>query len=89
MTVKDDLNYRIRTALKEFYERWEKERTEFRAGREKELREFHQKREREARDFENHQKQEVEKIKLRLQRISESYNAPGHPAKRGSLFGPG
>ena len=86
MVVKDNLNYQIRTALKEFYERWEKELAEFRTKREKELREFNQKREREASDFEGRQKQELEKTKKQLQRISESYDAPGRPAKRGSLY---
>ena len=87
MVVKDNLNYQIRTALKEFYERWERELTEFQTKREKELREFNQERAREAADFENHQTQELEKIKIQLKKISESYNAPGRPAKRGSLFG--
>ncbi len=87
MVVKDNLNFQIRTAFKEFYGRWETELTEFRVEREKELREFNQKRERELRDFETHQKLELERMKIQLKRISESYNAPGRPAKTRSLFG--
>ncbi len=87
MVVKDDLNFEIRTALKEFYRRWESEQADFLARREKELKEFNQKREREAREFETRQKQELERIKARLQGISESYNAPGRLVKRGGFSG--
>jgi len=87
MVVKDNLNFRIRTALKTFYEKWEEEQSEFQAKRERELRELKAKREKESRDFEIQQQQELAKIKMQLQEISESYDAPGKPAKKGSLFG--
>lgn len=87
MVVKDNLNFRIRTALKTFYEKWEEEQSEFQAKRERELRELKAKREKESRDFEIQQQQELAKIKLQLQEISESYDAPGKPAKKGGLFG--
>jgi hypothetical protein len=87
VVVKDDLNYRIRTTLREFYERRERELSEFRSKREKELREFYEKRERELRDFEAQQQRELEKVKAQLQAISESYDAPGRPDKKKSLFG--
>lgn len=87
MVVKDNLNYRIRTTLKEFYERWQKGQAEFLAKREKELREFSEGREKELSDFETNQQQELAKIKMQLQEISESYDAPGRPAKKGGLFG--
>lgn len=87
LVVKDNLNFRIRTALKEFYERWEKEQSEFQARRERELKEFKERREKQLRDFETRQQQELEKIKLQLREISESYDAPGRPAKKGGLFG--
>ena len=87
MVVKDNLNYRIRTTLKEFYERWEKGQAEFLAKRETELREFSERREKELSDFETNQQQELAKIKMQLQEISESYDAPGKPAKKGGLFG--
>jgi anti-sigma-K factor RskA len=87
MVVKDNLNYRIRTALKEFYESWEKEQAEFLAKRETELREFSERREEELSDFETNQQRELAKIKMQLQEISESYDAPGRPAKKSALFG--
>ena len=87
MVVKDNLNFRIRTALKEFYERWEREQSEFQAKRERELRESKERREKEVKDFELHEQQELAKIKLQLREISESYDAPGKPPKKGSLFG--
>ena len=89
VVVKDDLNFRIRTTLREFYERWEKSLAEFRSKREKELREFHERRERELRDFETYQERELEKVKVQLQTISDSYDAPGRPSKNRSLFGRG
>ena len=87
MVVKDNLNFQIRTALKEFYERWEKDQSEFQAQRERELKEFKERREKELKDFENRQQQELAKIKLQLQEISESYDAPGKPHKKEGLFG--
>lgn len=87
MVVKDNLNFRIRTALKEFYERWEKEQAGFQEKRARELRAFRERREQESRDFELHQQQELTNIKTQLQEISESYDAPGKPAKKGGLFG--
>lgn len=87
MVVKDNLNFQIRTALKEFYEKWERDLIEFQTKRENELIEFKAKREKELRDFEARQEKELAKIKNQLQTIAESYDAPGKPAKRGSLFG--
>ncbi len=86
MVVKDNLNFRIRTTLKEFYEKWERDQVELQAKREKELREFAEKREKELRDFKTHQQHELEKFKIQLQGISESYDAPGRPAKKRGLF---
>lgn len=87
MVVKDNLNFRIRTALKEFYERWEQEQSGFQAKREREIGEFKEKREKEAENFELRQQEELVKIKSQLREISESYDAPGRPAKKGGLFG--
>lgn len=87
MVVKDNLNFRIRTALKTFYEKRQEGQSELQAKRERELREFKAKGEKELRDFEIQQQQELAKIKTQLQEISESYDAPGKPAKKGSLFG--
>ena len=87
MVVKDNLNFRIRTALKEFYDRWQREQAEFQAMRQRELLEFKERRARELKDFEAHQREELAQIKACLLEISESYDAPGKPAKKGSLFG--
>lgn len=87
MVVKDNLNFQIRTALKEFYEGWERDLVEFQTKRERELLELKAKREKELGDFQAHQERELAKMKTQLQRISESYDAPGKPAKRASLFG--
>jgi len=87
MVVKDNLNFRIRTALKEFYDRWQREQAEFQAMRQRELLEFKERRARELKDFEAHQREELAQIKACLLEISESYDAPGKPAKKGALFG--
>ncbi len=85
--VKDDLNFQIRIALKEFYDKWETELIEFQTRRENEFREFQQKRAKELRDFEARQQEALAKIKTEMQRIAESYDAPGRPAKKRGLFG--
>ena len=87
MVVKDNLNFRLRTLLKEFYDGWERDSIHFRARRESELRDFREKRAKEQRDFETRQAQSLEKIKAQLRELSESYDAPGRPAKKGSAFG--
>jgi hypothetical protein len=89
VVVKDDLNFRVRATLREFYERWNKSLAEFRSKREKELREFHERGEQELKDFEAYQQKELEKVKAQLQTVSESYDAPGRPGKNRSLFGGG
>ena len=65
----------------------EQGQAEFLAKRETELREFSERREKELSDFETNQQRELAKIKMQLQEISESYDAPGRPAKKGALFG--
>jgi hypothetical protein len=87
MVVKDSLNYRIRTFLNDFYENWEKDSSDFLARREKELREFREKRAKERRHFEARHQQALEKIKSELKNISETYDAPGRPAKKAGAFG--
>jgi len=87
MVVKDNLNFRIRTLLKEFCDAREKELAYFRARRGGYLQEFRERRAREERDLETRQQQALEKIKAQLRELSESYDAPGRPAKKGSLFG--
>ncbi|HEY3303191.1 MAG TPA: YfhL family 4Fe-4S dicluster ferredoxin [Candidatus Binatia bacterium] len=87
MVVKDSLNYRIRTFLNEFYENWERDAAEFLARREQELREFREKRAKERRNFEARHQQALAKIETELRSISENYDAPGRPAKKGGAFG--
>ena len=87
MVVRDNLNFHIRTLLKDSYELWEKEQTAFAEQREKELAQFTNKREKEARAFEEHQQRELEKIRGQLDAIGDTYDAAGKPYKKGSRFG--
>ena len=87
MVVRDNLNFHIRSLLKESYDKWEKEQQEFVARREKELAEFTERRAKEAQNFTSHQQQELVKIRHQLDGIGENYDAPGKPIKRGSRFG--
>jgi hypothetical protein len=87
MVVKDSLSFEIRTALKESYDQWEKERIELQAKREKDLRDFLEKRERELADRKKKEQQEIEKLEHQLKDITESYQAPGKAMKKRSLLG--
>jgi hypothetical protein len=87
MVVRDNLNYHIRTLLKDSYDKWEREQKEFVERRERELAEFTEKRAREAQAFESHQRKEMEGIREQLNLIGETYDAPGRPVKRGARFG--
>jgi len=87
MVVRDNLNFHIRTLLKDSYEKWQKEQSEFAKRREAELVQFQEKRAREAETFEAHQQRELKKIRAQLDAIGETYDAPGRPFKRGSRFG--
>lgn len=87
MVVKDTLNFKIRTVLKEFYERWEKAEIDFQTEREKELAEFRAKREKDLEKFQARQAEAVTELKAELQRISETYDAPGKAVKKRALLG--
>ncbi len=87
MVVRDNLNFHIRTLLKDSYERWEKAQTAFAEQREKELAQFTATRAKEARAFEEHQQRELEKIHAQLDAIGDTYDAAGKPFKKGSRFG--
>lgn len=87
MVVRDNLNFQIRSFLKESYERWEKEQSEFETQRQKELADFLARRAKEAQAFEAHQQRGLQKIRQQLDRIGETYDAPGRPIKKGSRFG--
>lgn len=86
MVVRDNLNYHIRTLLKDSYEKWEKEQSEFAARRERERLEFLERRAQEAEAFETHQQRELEKIRQQLDAIGDDYDAAGKPFKKGSRF---
>lgn len=87
MVVRDNLNYHIRTLLKDAYEKWQKEQTTFAEGRERERLEFLEKRKKEAAAFESYQQRELEKIRRQLDAIGDNYDAAGKPFKKGSSFG--
>jgi NAD-dependent dihydropyrimidine dehydrogenase PreA subunit len=87
MVVRDNLNYHIRTLLKDAYERWEKDQAEFASRRERERAEFLERRAKEAAAYEAHQKRELETIRRQLSAIGENYDAAGRPVKKGARFG--
>lgn len=87
MAVRDNLNFHVRTLLKDAYEKWNSEQSAFQAKREREFREFTESRAKEAEAFQAHQQAELKKIRQRLQALGETYDAPGKPIKKGSRFG--
>ena len=87
MVVRDNLNYHIRTLLKDSYDKWEHEQIEFSGLREQELAQFTEKRAKEAHAFESHQRKELDRIREQLDVIGETYDAPGRPVKKGARFG--
>jgi hypothetical protein len=84
--VRDNLNYQIRTLLKDSYDRWDKEQTLFAERRERERAQFLAKRAAEAEAFETRQKRDMEKIRQALDIIGDQYDAAGKPYKKGSSF---
>jgi hypothetical protein len=87
MVVRDNLNFHVRTLLKDSYDKWQNEKTEFQTKRERELAEFVEGRAKEAEAFEAHQQRELQKIRQQLDAMGETYDAPGKPIKKGSRFG--
>src|SRR5437879_4845174 len=67
MVVRDNLNFHIRTLLKDSYDKWEREQTEFTDKTEKELAQFVERRAREAQAFEAHQQRELAKTREQLE----------------------
>ncbi len=86
MVVRDNLNYHIRTLLKDAYAKWEKDQAEFSARRDRDRAEFLERRAEEAEAFETHQKRELERIHHQLGAIGDDYDAAGKPFKKGSRF---
>jgi 4Fe-4S dicluster domain len=87
MVVRDNLNYHIRTLLKDAYENWDKDKNQFAERRERERSEFLAHRAKEADEFEKHQRRKLDAIRQQLDSIGENYDAAGKPFKRGSRFG--
>jgi hypothetical protein len=87
MVVRDNLNYHIRTLLKDAYEKWRSEEEQFTERRERELAQFSEKRRREAQAFQSQQRRNLAGIREQLDNIGETYDAPGRPVKKGARFG--
>ena len=86
MVVRDNVNFHLRSLLKDFYDKWHKEQKEFVDRREKELMEFLDNRAKEAEGFESRQQRELEKLAQQLQGLGDTYDTPGKPIKKGSRF---
>ena len=84
--IRDNLNYHIRTLLKDAYERWNKQQSEFAERRERERIEFMERRAKDAEAFENRQKRDLQTIRQELDTIGDQYDAAGKPYKKGSSF---
>ena len=82
--VRDNLNYHIRTLLKDSYDKWQAEQAQFVAQREHELAQWMEKRAKEAAAFETHQQRELDLIRRQLDAIGDNYDAPGKPVKKGA-----
>ncbi len=86
MVVRDNLNFHIRTLMRDAYEKWQREQEEFLKHRERELAEFIERRSKDTEAFKNHQKTALARIRQQLDAIGESYDAPGRPVKKGARF---
>ena len=87
MVVRDNLNFHVRTLLKDSYEKWESDEKQFKMKRERELAEFFEQRGKEADAFVACQQRELQKLRHQLDSLGETYDAPGKPIKKGSRFG--
>lgn len=87
MVVRDNLNYHIRSLLRDAYEKWEREQKEFIKQRDESFAQFNERTAKESQDFVLHQQREIDKIRQQLSTVGETYDAPGKPIKKGSRFG--
>jgi len=85
--VRDNLNYHIRTLLKDAYAKWQADQEQFVERRERDLTQFLDKRAKEGAAFEAHQQHELDHISQQLDALGDDYDAPGKPVKKGSRFG--
>ena len=86
MVVRDNLNFHIRTLLRDFYDKWERQQNAFLERREKELAEFIAQRAKETQAFEARQRKDLEELRAQLDAIGKTYDAPGRPLKKGARF---
>ena len=87
MVVRDNLNFHIRTLLKDSYDKWQDDEQQFETKRQREMAEFFERRRKEAEAFVASQQRELQKLRDQLDSIGETYDAPGKPVKKGSRFG--
>jgi hypothetical protein len=87
MVVRDNVNFRLRSLLKDSYDKWNKDQREFKDRRERELAAFTENRTKEAQAFELHQEHELSRIRQQLDALGSDYDAPGKPVKKGTRFG--
>jgi len=87
MVVRDNLNFHIRTLLKDSYEKWQDDEKQFKMKRQRELMEFFERRGKDAETFVACQQRDLQKLRHQLDSIGETYDAPGKPIKKGSRFG--
>jgi len=86
MVVKDNLNFQIQTTLKEVYESWDEKLANLQTKRDQDIRDIQRKLNKELQDFDAERQRVVQELKDQLQGITESYNAPGKPAKKRASF---
>jgi len=86
MVVKDNLNFQIQTTLKEVYESWDEKLANLQTKRDQDIRDIQRKLNKELQDLDAERQRVVQGLKDQLQGITESYNAPGRPAKKRASF---
>ena len=82
MVVRDNLNYHIRTLLKDAYENWDRDRKQFAERRERERSEFLAHRGKEADEFEKHQRRKLDAIPTTRFHRRKLHDAAGKPFKK-------
>ncbi|MCH7911669.1 MAG: YfhL family 4Fe-4S dicluster ferredoxin [Deltaproteobacteria bacterium] len=87
MVVKDNLNFEIQTTLKEVYKSWEEKLANLQTKRNQDIRNFQRKLNKELQDLDAERQRVIQGLKDQLKGITESYKAPGRPAKKRALFG--
>ncbi len=86
MVVKDNLNFEIQTTLKEVYKSWEEKLANLQTKRNQDIRDFQRKLNKELQDLDAERQRVIQGLKDQLKGITESYKAPGRPAKKRAVF---